>query len=148
VAVSLDIILGRAAIVFIAVIFFTFAYFRSLKKLPPPALVSDTFSASGAIPEGERGDARTCPICAARFEHGETVKSKIFLPLPGRFDRLLHITGCPFCLQGERERKCPVCGGALSPDDYLVARIWQRPGKSHVSVQGCVRCLVGRGRSG
>ncbi|GHV19301.1 hypothetical protein FACS189494_00490 [Spirochaetia bacterium] len=95
------------------------------------------------LPEGKRGEARTCPICAARFEHGESVKSKVFPPT-GRYDRLLHIHGCPFCLEGQRRRKCPVCHGELSAKDYLVARIWVRPGKSHVHVQGCVRCLIAK----
>ncbi|GMO21516.1 MAG: hypothetical protein Ta2B_00320 [Termitinemataceae bacterium] len=97
------------------------------------------------MPEGKRGEARTCPICAARFEHGETVRSKRF-PSTGRFDRLLHISGCPFCSKGERKRVCPVCGAELSATDYLIARIYERPGKSHVHVQGCVHCLIGANR--
>ncbi|MDR0551308.1 MAG: hypothetical protein LBG72_04740 [Spirochaetaceae bacterium] len=93
--------------------------------------------------DGKRGEARTCPVCAARFELGENVRSKIF-PDTGKHDRLLHILGCKFCLSGGRERRCPVCGGELSVDEYLIARIFERPGKSHVHVQGCVVCLKTR----
>jgi hypothetical protein len=95
------------------------------------------------IPEGKRGDARTCPICAARFQQGDNVKSKIFPP-SGRDYRLLHISGCKYCLDGERQRLCPVCGAELSADDYLVARIRQHPVKPEVRVQGCVHCITGR----
>jgi hypothetical protein len=100
---------------------------------------------SGAVQEGIRGDARTCPICAARFEHGEKIKSKIFPP-SGRPYRLLHILGCSFCLEGERRRLCPVCGAELSTGDYLVARIWQNPIKPQVRIQGCLHCFLKGGR--
>ncbi|MDR2344282.1 MAG: hypothetical protein LBD86_07115 [Spirochaetaceae bacterium] len=99
------------------------------------------------IHEGKRGDARTCPLCAARFEQGDNVKSKIFPP-SGRDYRLLHISGCGYCMNGERQRLCPVCGAELSTGEYLIARIWQHPVKPEVRVQGCVHCISGgkRGR--
>ncbi|MDR2803449.1 MAG: hypothetical protein LBB22_04065 [Treponema sp.] len=99
--------------------------------------------------EGVRGEAQTCPICAARFKDGDNVKSKIFPP-SGKPYRLLHISGCRFCLNGERQRLCPVCGEEISKVQYLVAYMWQRPGKSQVRIQGCENCLVGkrRGRTG
>ncbi|MDR2602884.1 MAG: hypothetical protein LBC53_10635 [Spirochaetaceae bacterium] len=90
--------------------------------------------------DGVRGEAHTCPVCAARFELGENVMSKVF-PSTGKKDRLLHITGCGFCVSGGRERRCPVCGAEVPLDEYLIARIFERPGKSHVHIQGCVRCL-------
>jgi hypothetical protein len=104
----------------------------------------DTVSSwkSVGIPEGKRGDARTCPICAARFQQGDNVKSKIFPP-SGRDYRLLHISGCKYCLGGERKRLCIVCGAELSTDDYLVAHIRQHPVKPDVRVQGCVHCMMG-----
>ncbi|MDR0408877.1 MAG: hypothetical protein LBH18_00555 [Spirochaetaceae bacterium] len=75
------------------------------------------------------------------------IQSKIFPP-SGRPYRLLHILGCNFCLNGGRERLCPVCGRELSLDDYLVARIWQNPKKPQVRIQGCLHCFVnGRRRS-
>ena len=104
----------------------------------------DTASGGNApdIPEGKRGDAGTCPVCAARFEPGDNVKSKIFPP-SGRDYRLLHISGCKYCLSGERKRLCPVCGAELSTDDYLVARIRQHPVNPEVRVQGCIHCITG-----
>ncbi|MDR3356415.1 MAG: hypothetical protein LBO04_04425 [Spirochaetaceae bacterium] len=95
-----------------------------------------------AVPEGKRGDARTCPVCAARVGQGDNVKSKIFPP-SGRADRLLHISGCRYCLDGERRRLCPVCGAELSAGQYLVARIRDNPVKPEVLVQGCVHCISG-----
>ena len=94
------------------------------------------------VAEGKRGDPHTCPVCAAKFEHGETVRSKIFPPTQ-RSDRLLHISGCQFCLNGERKRECPVCKAEMALEDYLIARIFARPDKSHVHVTGCTKC---RGR--
>jgi len=92
------------------------------------------------IKTGVRGDPRTCPVCAAVFEHGERIKSKIF-PQTGRNGRLLHISGCPYCVNGERRRLCPVCGAELSPEEYLSARVFPRAGKkSHVHVLGCKHC--------
>ncbi|MDR2481668.1 MAG: hypothetical protein LBD07_05185 [Spirochaetaceae bacterium] len=95
------------------------------------------------IKEGKRGEPHTCPVCAAKFERGETVRSKIFPPT-NRNDRLLHISGCPFCLKGERKRECPVCGAELKIEEYLTARIFQRKEKSHVHILGCNHCRLGR----
>ncbi|MDR2467574.1 MAG: hypothetical protein LBD22_01275 [Spirochaetaceae bacterium] len=91
------------------------------------------------VTEGRRGDPHTCPVCAAKFEHGESVRSKIFPPT-ARNDRLLHISGCSHCLNGKRRRECPVCGAELALNEFLTARIFQRPGKSHVHIVGCSHC--------
>jgi len=91
------------------------------------------------IKTGVRGEPRTCPVCAAVFEHGERVKSKVF-PQTQKDGRLLHILGCPYCINGERQRACPVCGAELSPEEYLTARIFPRIEKSHVHVLGCNHC--------
>jgi hypothetical protein len=129
---------------------FLFLYFSFFSK--NGANREDSYAGNGGklfIPEGRRGDARTCPICAARFEQGDNVKSKI-LPPSGRDYRLLHILGCRFCLDpdGGRRRLCPVCGAELSTDEYLAARIWQRLDKPEVRIQGCVHCITGRKRGG
>ncbi|MDR2510504.1 MAG: hypothetical protein LBC77_07675 [Spirochaetaceae bacterium] len=101
-------------------------------------------SARFAVTEGIRGEPHTCPVCAAKFEHGETVRSSI-LPPTARGDRLLHISGCMYCVAGERRRECPVCGAELSVDEYLTARIFQRPEKkTHVHIVGCNHCRLGR----
>ncbi|MDR2184763.1 MAG: hypothetical protein LBO80_03715 [Treponema sp.] len=88
---------------------------------------------------GFPGAPRTCPVCSARLERGERVKSAAF-PAMGRADRMMHISGCPCCLEGDRERSCPVCGHVLEEHEILIARMFERPGRSHVHVLGCSRC--------
>ncbi|GMO46042.1 MAG: hypothetical protein Ta2B_27350 [Termitinemataceae bacterium] len=121
-----------------ALIYFIFFIWHGRNKSDPFKIVEKK-----DIPDGQRGQGRLCPICAALFLNGETVLSKRF-PSTGRFDRLLHIQGCKFCLTGQRTRLCPVCGNKLRVEDYLVARITERPGKSHVHVQGCNNCCIKR----
>jgi hypothetical protein len=89
--------------------------------------------------EGEAGMPRTCPVCSIRLVHGERVKSSAF-PAMGKADRLMYIDGCPHCLGGERSRVCPVCGNLLNYDEALVARLFDKPGRSHVHVLGCSKC--------
>jgi hypothetical protein len=90
---------------------------------------------------GFPGAPRTCPVCSARLERGERVKSAAF-PAMGHADRIMHIAGCPYCLEGDRERSCPVCGHVLEESEILIARMFERPGRSHVHVLGCSRCRV------
>jgi transposase len=85
------------------------------------------------------GDPQTCPVCASKLEKGELVKSSAFPSFNGK-DRLMHIMGCVYCLEGARPRACPVCGASLKDDEYLISRIFDRPGRSHVHVIGCNRC--------
>jgi hypothetical protein len=89
--------------------------------------------------EGEAGMPRTCPVCSIRLVHGERVKSSAF-PAMGKADRLMYINGCPHCLNGERPRVCPVCGNRLNYDETLIARLFDKPGRSHVHVLGCSKC--------
>jgi predicted nucleic acid-binding Zn ribbon protein len=93
----------------------------------------------GALREGIPGAPRTCPVCSALLERGERVKSAAF-PAMGKLDRLMHISGCPYCLEGERPRTCPVCGVNLKPGEFLIARMFEKPGRSHVHVLGCSCC--------
>jgi hypothetical protein len=58
----------------------------------------------------------------------------------GNADRLMYIAGCYYCLEGDRPRVCPVCGAVLNPDENLIARLFDKPGRSHVHVLGCSRC--------
>ncbi|GHV81215.1 hypothetical protein AGMMS49944_30060 [Spirochaetia bacterium] len=82
---------------------------------------------------------RTCPVCSIRLLPGERVKSWAFPP--GRTsDRLMNIAGCPYCLRGERPRICPVCGAVLGEGEILIARLFDKPGRSHVHVLGCSQC--------
>jgi hypothetical protein len=88
---------------------------------------------------GIPGDPQTCPVCSARLEKGERVKSTAFPSFTGK-DRLMYIRGCLYCLDGERDRSCPVCGALLNRDEILIARMFDRPGRSHVHVLGCSQC--------
>jgi hypothetical protein len=89
--------------------------------------------------ESVPGAPRTCPVCSIRLERGERVKSSAF-PSMGGADRLMHINGCPYCLEGSRVRSCPVCGVTLDFQEVLIARIFDKPGRSHVHVLGCTCC--------
>jgi hypothetical protein len=89
--------------------------------------------------ESVPGAPRTCPVCSVRLERGERVKSSAF-PSMGGADRLMHISGCPYCLGGSRVRSCPVCGIVLGSEEILIARMFEKPGRSHVHVLGCTRC--------
>ena len=90
---------------------------------------------------GEPGEPQVCPVCSARLEKGQLVKSHAFPSLTGGRDRFMHIRGCVFCLEGGRQRICPVCGAALGYKDILIARMFERPRRrSHVHVLGCSRC--------
>jgi predicted nucleic acid-binding Zn ribbon protein len=103
----------------------------------------------GGMREGAPGAPRTCPVCAASLEYGERVKSSAFPEVTGQ-GRLMHIEGCIYCLGGERQekRRCPVCGALLNLDEILIARMFDKPGRSHVHVLGCSRCRgPGSGRN-
>ena len=82
---------------------------------------------------------KACPVCLARLETGERVKSIPFPSMDGK-ERFMHISGCYFCLEGDRHRICPVCGEALEKYEYLVARYYEKPMRNHVHVIGCTRC--------
>jgi predicted nucleic acid-binding Zn ribbon protein len=94
-------------------------------------------SGGGAI--GAAGSPRTCPICSSPLEYGEKVKSAAFPGIPNQ-GRTMHISGCVYCMDGSRQRTCPVCGTALRVDEYLIARMFDQPGRSHVHVLGCTQC--------
>jgi hypothetical protein len=92
---------------------------------------------------GRAGDPQTCPVCAAKLPPGVLVRSAVYPPSGGG-DRIMHIMGCPFCLEGEagkrRRRVCPVCHKPIGDSEYLFARVFERPGKSHVHILGCINC--------
>jgi hypothetical protein len=95
---------------------------------------------NGSRPEnGKPGDPRVCPVCSAKLGIEERVKSSAFPGLPGQ-GRMMHIWGCVYCLDGSRKRVCPVCGAVIGVDQILVARMFERPGRSHVHVLGCSYC--------
>ena len=94
--------------------------------------------------ESYPGAPRTCPVCSAKLVGGELVKTLAFPSLNGGKDRLMHIKGCLFCLYGERDRLCPVCGRVLDNDEILICRMFERPytfrKRPHVHVLGCSHC--------
>jgi hypothetical protein len=88
------------------------------------------------------GGLMICPICLFRMDNSEMIKTTAFPPMtPDSKDRLMHIHGCVYCMDGKRERICPVCGKTISVKDFLVARIFDRSvRRSHVHVLGCTQC--------
>jgi hypothetical protein len=97
----------------------------------------------GRKPRGESipGDPQTCPVCSAKLDDGELVSSSAFPSMNGGKDRFMHIKGCVYCLRGDRDRICPVCGLVLKGNEILIARLFERPGRrAHVHVLGCTRC--------
>ena len=91
--------------------------------------------------EGVPGDPQTCPVCSGKLQGGELVSSLAFPSLNGGKDRFMHIRGCIFCLRGDRERLCPVCGAILEGDEILICRLFDRGlRRSHVHVLGCSQC--------
>ncbi|MDR1505741.1 MAG: hypothetical protein LBI67_01425 [Treponema sp.] len=91
--------------------------------------------------EGFPGAPRTCPVCCAKLEKNEQVKSAVFPSFNGT-ERLMHISGCRYCIGGGRRRVCPVCDAVLRENEYLVARYYEKekPRRPHVHVIGCSRC--------
>ena len=87
------------------------------------------------------GDPQTCPVCSAKLNDGEMVKTTAYPSMNGGKDRFMHIKGCVYCLHGDRERICPVCGVILKEDEILICRFFERPGRRpHVHVLGCSHC--------
>ena len=90
---------------------------------------------------GTPGDPQVCPICSSRLYKGELVKTLAFPSITGGKDRLVHIRGCMYCLNGDTQRYCPVCGKSLDIEEILVARMFERSlRRTHVHVLGCSQC--------
>jgi hypothetical protein len=128
-------------IVGVILLWFGFTLFFSL----PAGAPAGSRARRAKRPRGESypGAPRTCPVCSARLEKGQRVTSSAF-PSLGGADRLMHISGCVYCLKGGRRRVCPVCGAVLREDEFLVARLFEKPVRSHVHVLGCSRCKMRR----
>jgi len=121
--------------------------FKKDSKAPAP--VSDDAPVSGAKPPLKKykgtedsGGLMICPLCLFKMENSEMIKTTAFPPMtPDSKDRLMHIHGCVYCMDGKRERICPVCGKTIGVKDFLVARIFDRSvRRSHVHVLGCTQC--------
>ena len=86
-------------------------------------------------------DFQACPICSSKLKKGDLVKTLAFPSITGGKDRLMHVRGCAYCINGGLERHCPVCGAFLGLEDILVARIFERPNRrAHVHITGCNKC--------
>jgi hypothetical protein len=86
------------------------------------------------------GDPQVCPICSMRLDKGDLVKTFAF-PSDGGIDRMMYIRGCISCLEHGVPRRCPICKKSMTLEDYLVARMFERPNrKNHVHVLGCNNC--------
>jgi hypothetical protein len=130
---------GILAILGVGLLWFGYTLFSGPERRPSPSRGGEQRRPNG----GRAGAVRTCPLCAALLNAGERVKSQAFPALKGKTDRRMHIFGCVHCLGGGRLRSCPVCGADLGVEDVLIARIFDKPGRSHVHVLGCSHC---RGR--
>jgi len=92
---------------------------------------------------GIPGDPQVCPVCSLKMDRGDLVKSIAFPSLSGGRDRLMYIKGCFYCLETDVIRRCPICSSILSVEDFLVSRMFERPGqKNHVHVLGCNKCKL------
>ncbi|MBN2617700.1 MAG: hypothetical protein JXR64_05245 [Spirochaetales bacterium] len=88
---------------------------------------------------------KPCPICSWPLQKNERVHS---IRYQTGSDALMHIYGCPYCYKEHPKskfstktvRKCPSCNSNLQPKDYVIARLFEKPGKNHVHVLGCYRC--------
>jgi hypothetical protein len=84
---------------------------------------------------------QACPICSSKLKKGDLVKTLAFPSITGGKDRLMHVRGCAYCINGGKQRNCPVCGASLGLEDILVARIFERPNRrAHVHIIGCNKC--------
>ena len=92
--------------------------------------------------KGSPGEAKVCPVCSMLMPKGDLLKTVVFPPRkPTDIDCIMHIKGCYSCLNNGIPRRCPICKAKLTVNDFLLARMFKRPGrKSHVHVLGCNRC--------
>lgn len=100
---------------------------------------------------------KPCPLCGTMLRRGETVHSVVFSggalakgSRSGSEDYLAHLFGCPYCYPANQEhpRECPVCNRKIPGDGYVVARMFEKPGRKHVHVLGCTECRMPSQRRG
>lgn len=88
---------------------------------------------------------KPCPICHWPLQHKERVHSHLY---KNGEDSIMHIYGCPYCFRDHPKSKydsnsirtCPACKKKLKEGEYIIARLFEKPGKNHVHVLGCYRC--------
>ena len=87
---------------------------------------------------------KPCPLCSTLLQKNERVHSIVYR---GE-DTIMHIYGCPYCYEDhpkskfkvETQRVCHACNKPISKKEYVIARLFEKPGKNHVHVLGCYRC--------
>lgn len=92
---------------------------------------------------------RDCPICGSPLQRGETVHSHLY---PGKPDGMMYIYGCPFCYKDhprlkklkDVKRICPYCKTDIPEDGWVIARVFEKPEKTHIHVLGCTVCRKGK----
>jgi len=90
---------------------------------------------------GRPGDPQICPVCSIVMLRGELVKTIAYATGVRGKDYLVHVKGCYSCLENDLPRCCPICKHKMSVNDYLVARMFDRPNKkNHMHVLGCNHC--------
>lgn len=95
------------------------------------------------VPQTDEKAGKHCPLCGELLTNGERIHSVIY---PGEPDKLMEIYGCPHCESKPGKRKCPVCKKTMAADSILIARVFEKPGKTHVHVLGCSSCYSGRSK--
>jgi len=88
---------------------------------------------------------KPCPICQWPLQKNERVHSIIYR---SKGDTIMHIYGCPYCYKEhpktkykeKSQRICPSCKKELQSKEFVIARLFEKPGKNHVHVLGCYRC--------
>lgn len=106
---------------------------------------------AAAVAGGPAGKTKKCPVCGTLLAPGERIKSVVYkggAQQHGTITELAtEIYGCPHCYPANsgHPRICPVCGGEVNSDGYLIARMLERKGrKPHVRVLGCTACRENR----
>ena len=86
---------------------------------------------------------KSCPICSTLLSKGELVDTCVFQAWPGSKERVMYVSGCIFCIQGNKARRCPVCREPLDISGHLVSRVRepeQAGYDNHVHIVGCNIC--------
>ncbi len=102
----------------------------------------ENISTSKSEPENSY---RNCPICGIALKRGETVHSHLY---PGKPDGMMHIFGCPYCYKKHprfkelknNRRVCPFCKKDIPKEGWVIARVFEKPEKTHIHVLGCTVC--------
>jgi hypothetical protein len=83
--------------------------------------------------------AKTCLLCGHVLVRGEKMKSEEY---KAEDHSIIHMRGCPHCVNGQRERTCPVCKKVMPQSAYLVGRMWKtKRGTMHLRIKGCTGCV-------